>query len=88
MDMHRLANGPCRMKRMKNWVVPAVLLGLAGLGLVAASERAREQMRGLFDQIADGADSLGDFSKFCDEQLGVIQNTLDHLAQALEEEQA
>lgn len=73
---------------MKNWVVPAILVGLAGLGLVVASERVREQVRGLFDQIADGADSLGDFSKFCDEQLGAIQNTLDRLAQAMEEEQA
>lgn len=73
---------------MKNWMVPAVLLGLAGLGLVVASERVREQMRGLFEQIADGADSLGDFGQFCEEQLSAIQNTLDRLAQALEEEQA
>lgn len=73
---------------MKNWLVPAVLVGLSGLGLIFASERARQQMRGLFEQIADGADSLGDFSQFCDEQLGAIQKTLDRLAQALGEEQA
>jgi hypothetical protein len=73
---------------MKNWFVPAALVGLSGLGLLLASERARRQMRGFLDQLADGADSLGDFSKFCDQQLGAIQETLDRLAEALDEQKA
>ncbi len=45
-------------------------------------------MRGFLDHLADGADTLGDFSKFCDEQLAAIQDTLDRLAEALEEQKA
>jgi hypothetical protein len=73
---------------MKNWFVPAALVGLSGLALLFASERARRQMRGFLDQLADGADSLGDFSKFFDQQLGAIQESLDRLAEALDEQKA
>lgn len=74
--------------RMKNWFVPAALLGLSGLGLLFASERARGRMLGWVEQLADGADSLGEFSRFYDEQLEAIQSALDHLAEALEQQKA
>lgn len=77
-----------RASIMKNWFVPAALVGLSGIGLLFASERGRNQMRGFLDHLADGADTLGDFSKFCDEQLAAIQDTLDRLAEALEEQKA
>jgi hypothetical protein len=73
---------------MKNWYVPAALVGLSGIGLLFASERARTHMLGFLDHLADGAESLGDFSKFCDEQLAAIQETLDRLAEALKEQKA
>jgi hypothetical protein len=73
---------------MKNWFVPAALLGLSGLGLLFASERARGRMLGWVEQFADGAESLGDFGRFCDDQLGAIQSALDHLAEALEQQKA
>ncbi len=60
-------------------------MGLSGLGLFCASERGREQMRALLDRMARHGDPLGEFNKFLEDQLGVIQRTLDALAEALEE---
>ena len=39
---------------MKNWFVPATLLGLSGLALVFASEKGRERVRHFLDDL-DGA---------------------------------
>ena len=73
---------------MKNWVIPVAVLGVSGLGLLFVSERGREQVRGFLDRLLEHGDPLGDFHKFVDEQLTVIQRTLDSLASALEEPQA
>ena len=73
---------------MKNWLIPVAVLGASGLGLLFASERGREQVRGLLDRLLEQGDPLGEFNKFVDEQLSVIQRTLDSLAAALEERQA
>jgi hypothetical protein len=73
---------------LRNWLFPAALLGLSGLGLLCATERGREQMRGFFERMVEHGDPLSEFSKFVDEQLHVIQRTLDSLAEALEEPQA
>ncbi len=73
---------------MKNWLIPVAVLGVSGLGLLFASERGREQVRGFFDRLLEHGDPLGEFNKFVDEQLSVIQRTLDSLAAALEERQA
>lgn len=73
---------------MKNWLIPVAVLGLSGLGLVCASERGREQMRGFFDRLMEHGDPLGEFNKFVDDQLTTIQRTLDNLAQTLEDSQA
>lgn len=72
----------------KNWLVPLAVLGASGLGLLFATERGREQVRGILDRLAEHGDPLGEFNKFLDDQLAAIQNTLDSLAQALEEPQA
>lgn len=73
---------------LKNWLFPAALLGLSGLGLLCASERGRAQMREFFERMVENGDPLSEFSKFVDEQLDVIQRTLDSLAEALEEPQS
>ena len=73
---------------MKNWFVPIAVLGLSGLGLLCVSERGREQMRAFFGRMAQTGDPLGEVNKVFDEQLNAIQNTLDRLAEALEEQQA
>ena len=70
---------------MKNWLFPVAVLGLSGLGLVFASERGREQVRGWFDRLMEGGDPIGEFGKFVDDQLNAIQQTLDSLAEALEQ---
>lgn len=73
---------------MKNWLIPVTVLGVSGLGLLFASERGREQVREFFDRLMEHGDPLSEFNKFVDEQLTVIQRTLDRLAAALEEPQA
>jgi hypothetical protein len=73
---------------MKNWLFPATLLGLSGLGLLFASERGRERVHDFVDRLLEHGDPLGEFGKFVDEQLDAIQNALDSVAAALEQPQS
>ena len=73
---------------MKNWFLPVTVLGLSGLGLLFASEKRRERVRRAFDHLLDHSDPLGEFNKFCEEQIEIIQQNLDHLTEALEGQQA
>jgi hypothetical protein len=81
----------CRFPRreydMKNWFLPATLLGLSGLALVFASEKGRERVRQFLDDLMEHGDPLNEFNKFCEDQLETIQQNLDRLAKALEEAQ-
>jgi len=70
---------------MKNWFLPATLLGLSGLALVFASERGRERVRHFLDDLMEHGDPLSEFNKFCEDQLETIQQNLDRVAKALEE---
>jgi hypothetical protein len=69
---------------MKNWFLPATVLGLSGLALVFASEKHRERVRHFFEELVEHGDPLGEFNKFCEEQLETIQQNLDRLSEALE----
>jgi len=73
---------------MKNWYLPATLLGLTGLALIFASERGRERVRRFVDDFMEHGDPIGEFGKFCEDQLETIQESLDRLSEALEEPQA
>lgn len=72
---------------MKNWFLPATLLGLSGLALVFTSEKGRERAHRILDHWMKHGDPLGEFNKFCEDQLEVIQQNLDRVAKALEEVQ-
>jgi hypothetical protein len=73
---------------MKNWYLPATVLGLTGLALFLGSERGRERVRHFVDDFLEHGDPIGEFGKFCEEQLETIQQSLDRLSEALEEPQA
>ena len=72
---------------MRNWLIPATLLGLSGVGLFCVSERGREQIRSLLDRLARHGDPLGEFHEFLDDQLSAIQRTLDAVAETLDRQQ-
>ncbi len=69
---------------MKKWFLPVTVLGLSGLGLVFASERGRERVSLWLNHLMEHGDPLGEFNKFCDDQLDHIQQSLDRLSEALE----
>jgi hypothetical protein len=69
---------------MKNWFLPVTVLGLSGLGLLFASERGRERLRLALDKLMEHGDPLGEFNKFCEDQLETIQRNLDRISEALE----
>ena len=73
---------------MKNWFVPVTVLGLSGLGLMCATEKGRERLRGFYDRMAEHGDPLAEFGKFVEDQLDTIQQNLDRLSEALEARQA
>jgi hypothetical protein len=68
---------------MKNWLLPIAVLGVSGLGLLCASERGRKRLHTLFEEI-HSADPLGQFNQAVEDQLDVIQRTLERLSAALE----
>lgn len=69
---------------MKNWYLPAVVLGLSGVGLLFATEKGRERVLGFFERVAKSENPLGTFNEAFEEQLENIQNALDRLSQALD----
>jgi hypothetical protein len=69
---------------MKNWFLPVTVLGLSGLGLLFASERGRERVFQALDKLLEHGDPLGEFNKFCEDQLEMIQRNLDRISEALE----
>jgi hypothetical protein len=73
---------------MKKWYLPVTVLGLSGLGLLFASERGRQRVRQVFEKLIEHGDPLGEFNKFCEDQLEMIQRNLDRLSDALEDPQA
>jgi hypothetical protein len=79
----------CRgyVEDMRNWLAPLAVLGLSGLGLVCASERGRNSLRALFERVATEGDPIGEVNRFLDDQMKAIQDTLDRLADALEEQE-
>lgn len=73
---------------MKNWFLPVAVLGLSGVALLFATPAGQQKLQDLVDRLTGEGDPLGEFNRFLDEQLAVIQRTLDHLSEALEEGQA
>jgi hypothetical protein len=73
---------------MRNWLFPAAVVGLSGLGLLFASESGRERLHNFVERLLEHGDPLGEFSKFVDEQLDAIQTALDSVAAALEQPQS
>lgn len=71
---------------MKNWFLPATVLGLTGVALVLSSERGQQRVRHMMDDFLRHGDAIGEFGKFCEEQLDTIQKSLDRLSEALEEQ--
>lgn len=69
---------------MKNWLLPIALLGVSGLGLVFASDRARSRVKHFLDRLAESEDPLGDFNRAVEGQLEHIQQALDQLSDVLE----
>lgn len=70
---------------MKHWLLPITVLGVSGLGLLFASERGRQRLHTLFQDL-NTADPLGQFNQAVEDQLDNIQRTLERLAEALEGE--
>lgn len=62
------------------------VLGLSGLGLLCVSQPGQAKLEEFFERLAAEGDPLGEFNRFLDDQLTAIQRTLDHLAQALEQQ--
>jgi hypothetical protein len=68
---------------MKNWLLPIAVLGVSGLGLLFASERGRNRLHTLFEDI-NNADPLGQFNQAVEDQLDSIRRTLERLSEVLE----
>lgn len=69
---------------MRSWILPVIVMGVSGVGLVFASDRGRRKVHSFIDRVSQAQNPLGEFNKALDQQLAHIQQTLDQLSEALE----
>ena len=69
---------------MRSWLMPVIVMGLSGVGLIFASDRGRKKVHDFIDRVSEAENPLGEFNKALDQQLAHIQQALDQLSEALE----
>ena len=69
---------------MRKWYVPLTVLGLGGLGLFLLSDRGRNAVRWLADNLHRAPDSLLEWNEAAQRELDRIQVALNRVAESLQ----
>lgn len=68
---------------MRKWTVSLTVLGLGGLGYLFLSERGRQALRWLADNISQGPDKFLEWNEAAQRELDRIQVALNRVADSL-----
>jgi hypothetical protein len=68
---------------MRKWYLPAAVLGLGSLVVLALTERGREVLRWITEHFEQAPDRLLDFNEAAQRELDRIQLALDRVAESL-----
>lgn len=69
---------------MRKWYVPVTVIGLSGLGLLVMSNRGRNAVRWLFENMHRAPGRLLEWNETAQRELDHIQTALNRVAQSLE----
>lgn len=69
---------------MRKWYVPVTVVGLSGLGLFFLTERGRNAVRWLFENMDKAPDTLLEWNEAAQRELDRIQTALNRVAASLE----
>lgn len=68
---------------MRKWYLPIAVLGLGSLGLLVLTERGREAVTWLVDQLEQAPERLQGFNEVAQQELDRIELALNQLAESL-----
>ncbi|HYH00679.1 MAG TPA: hypothetical protein VD837_16220 [Terriglobales bacterium] len=69
---------------MRRWYLPVTVIGISGLGLLFLTDRGRNAMRWVFDNLHRAPDALLEWNEAAQRELDHIQAALNRVAQSLE----
>lgn len=68
---------------MRKWYLPVAVFGLGSLGLLVLTERGREVVTWLVDQVEQAPERLQGFNEAAQHELDRIELALNQLAESL-----
>lgn len=68
---------------MRKWYLPVAVFGLGSLGLLVLTERGREAVTWLVDQLEQAPERLQGFNEVAQQELDRIELALNQLAESL-----
>jgi len=69
---------------MRKWTMPLTILGLGGLGYLLLSERGRQALRWISDNVSRGPDKFLEWNEAAQRELDRIQTALNRVADSLQ----
>lgn len=69
---------------MRRWYLPVTVIGVSGLGLLFLTDRGRNGLRWVFDNLHKAPDALLEWNEAAQRELDHIQAALNRVAQSLE----
>jgi hypothetical protein len=69
---------------MRKWMMPLTVLGVGGLGYLFLSERGRQGLRWIAENLHRAPDAFLDWNEAAQRELDRIQIALNRVAQSLE----
>jgi hypothetical protein len=70
---------------MRKWYVPVTLLGLGGLGALFLTQRGRNALRWMADNLHRAPENLLEWNEAAQRELDRIQTALNRVAESLQE---
>lgn len=69
---------------MRKWTMPLTLLGLGGIGYLLLSERGRQALRWVAENVSRGPEKFLEWNEAAQRELDHIQAALNRVAESLQ----
>ncbi len=77
-------SAPIGALTMRKWTMPLTLLGLGGLGYLLLSDRGRQALRWVAENVSRGPDKFLEWNEAAQRELDHIQSALNRVAESLQ----
>jgi hypothetical protein len=69
---------------MRRWYVPLTVLGLGGIGAFLLSERGKNALRAIFEDLGEAPERWLEWNESAQSELDRLQDALNRIAESLE----